>query len=96
MRAPHDGQCDGGRTTDSFRGRRQMHTFRKLATQHPNRNEKTEKTVKKYSSMNAYPRMPFCCATRSCAPYIRRSFGFSIFPVGLRGTTAKMIRRGRL
>ena len=49
MRAPHDGQCDGGRTTDSFRGRRQMHTFRKLAVQHPSRKEKTEKTVKKYS-----------------------------------------------
>ena len=28
--------------------------------------------------------------------YIRRSFGFSILPVGLRGTGAKMILRGRL
>ena len=39
---------------------------------------------------------PFCWATREAAPYIRRSFGFSILPVGLRGTGAKMILRGRL
>ena len=30
------------------------------------------------------------------APYILRSFGFSILPVGLRGTSAKMTFRGRL
>lgn len=28
--------------------------------------------------------------------YFSRSFGFSIFPVGLRGTFPKMMRRGRL
>ena len=31
MRALHFGQCDGGHTTDSSRGMRQMQTFRKLA-----------------------------------------------------------------
>ena len=39
---------------------------------------------------------PFCRAMRVSAPYILRSFGFSILPVGLRGTGAKMILRGRL
>lgn len=37
----------------------------------------------------------FCMATSWSAPYILRSFGFSILPVGLRGTSAKMILRGR-
>ena len=42
-------------------------------------------------------RQPSTCeATRCSAEYILRSFGFSIFPVGLRGTSAKMMRRGRL
>ena len=44
----------------------------------------------------AHHARPFCAATRPAAPYIRRSFGFSILPVGLRGTSAKMILRGRL
>jgi len=39
---------------------------------------------------------PFWRAMRVSAPYILRSLGFSIFPVGLRGTGAKMILRGRL
>ena len=39
---------------------------------------------------------PFCWAMRVSAPYILRSLGFSILPVGLRGTDAKMILRGRL
>ena len=46
MRALHFGQCDGGRTTDSLRGRRQMQTFRKLAMQHPIPNAKQAKTEK--------------------------------------------------
>ena len=37
----------------------------------------------------------YCCATSLSAPYIFRNFGFSIFPVGLRGTSAKIILRGR-
>ena len=38
----------------------------------------------------------FWASTRRVAPYISRSLGFSIFPVALRGTSAKMILRGRL
>ena len=38
----------------------------------------------------------FCFSTRCSPPYISRSFGFSILPVGFRGTSAKMMRRGRL
>jgi len=38
MHALHFGQCEGGDTTLSSRGRRQIHTFRKLATQLPNAN----------------------------------------------------------
>ena len=44
----------------------------------------------------AFGHKPFCWAMSVSAPYILRSFGFSIFPVGLRGTDAKMILRGRL
>jgi hypothetical protein len=40
------GQCDPGRTTLSLRGRRQMHTFRKLATHAPSANAKQANTVK--------------------------------------------------
>ena len=35
-------------------------------------------------------------STNRSAPYRSRSLGFSILPVGLRGTSAKMILRGRL
>ena len=38
----------------------------------------------------------FCASTRRTPQYVSRSLGFSIFPVGLRGTLAKMIFRGRL
>ena len=38
MRALHLGQCDGGLTTLSSRGMRQMQTFRKLATEAPRKN----------------------------------------------------------
>lgn len=37
-----------------------------------------------------------CFATRFSLWYILRSLGFSILPVGLRGTSAKMIFLGRL
>jgi hypothetical protein len=37
MRVPQFGQCDGGETSDSPRGRRQMTTFRKLPIAAPNR-----------------------------------------------------------
>jgi hypothetical protein len=36
IRELHLGQCDGGKTTDSPRGARQMTTFKKLATHAPN------------------------------------------------------------
>ncbi len=35
-------------------------------------------------------------STRLPEKYFSRSFGFSIFPVGLRGTCSKKILRGRL
>jgi hypothetical protein len=44
--ALHLGQCDGGETTLSPRGMRQMQTLRKLAMQDPNANEKTANTQK--------------------------------------------------
>ncbi len=53
-----------------------------------------------YSELHsaALPRYasPFCWATRPSALYILRSLGFSILPVGLRGTGAKITLRGRL
>ena len=33
---PHEKQCDGGRTTDSPRGMRAMHTLKKLPRSAPN------------------------------------------------------------
>ncbi len=44
----------------------------------------------------AFGHKPFCWAMSVSAPYILRSFGFSILPVGLRGTSAKMTFLGRL
>jgi hypothetical protein len=38
---PHLGQCEGGVTIDSPRGRRQTTTFKKLPTHAPNANRKT-------------------------------------------------------
>ena len=38
----------------------------------------------------------FSCSTSLSAPYILRSFGFSIFPVALRGISANIISFGRL
>ena len=46
IRALQFGQCDGGLTTLSPRGRRQMQTFRKLATHAPIANEKNAKLPK--------------------------------------------------
>ena len=37
-----------------------------------------------------------CASTSLPWQYFSRRAGFSIFPVGLRGTRSKMIRRGRL
>ena len=42
------------------------------------------------------PYSSFSAATSIVAPYFARSFGFSILPVGLRGTSAKMIFLGLL
>ncbi len=39
---------------------------------------------------------PTCWATMLAPLYLARSLGFSIFPVGFRGTLSKMISRGRL
>ena len=48
--------------------------------------------------LNTGRQRPYTCITLngSSVLYISRSFGFSILPVGLRGTGAKMILRGRL
>jgi hypothetical protein len=37
-----------------------------------------------------------CFSTSRPPQYFSRNFGFSILPVGLRGTTSKMNFRGRL
>ena len=41
------------------------------------------------------PQPRFWASTRRTPQYFSRSLGFSIFPVGFRGTGAKMIFRGR-
>lgn len=47
-------------------------------------------------AVNKHAQISFWAATRATAPYFSRSLGFSILPVGLRGTSAKMILWGRL
>jgi hypothetical protein len=51
MKALQTGQWDAGRTTLSLRGRRQMHTLRKLATQAPSAKLKKPNMQKYCKSM---------------------------------------------